>query len=136
MTHAQKEYLLKGAKIFGIFLYCLLILLFAIAGSETQNWMMWVSLAMFAAPAALIAFATLYIPIATAVWHWRLMGICEEEWQSKLLSHWWFWMCRSEKWFDYLKEDIEDDFGNDESAKQKATDFLYALKRVKKPKLL
>ena len=77
MTHAQKECLLKGAKIFGIFLYCILIIVFAAAGSETQNWMMWVSLAMLGAPSAFLAFALIYVPIATAVWHWRLLGICE-----------------------------------------------------------
>ena len=136
MTHAQKEYLLKGVKFFGIFLYCILTIVFTVAGSETQNWMMWVGLTMLVAPCVFIAFLLIYVPIATAVWHWRLMGICEEEWQSKLLSRWWFWMYRSEKWFDYLKGEIEDDFGDDESVKQKATDFLHALARVKKPRLL
>ena len=124
MTKMQKAYMTKGLKAVGIILYCIATMVFIIAGSETHQWIRWVGLAM------------LYIPIAMAVWHWRLMGICEEEWQSKLLSHWWFWMYRSDGWFDYLKEEIEDDFDDDENAKQKATDFLHALARVKKPRLL
>lgn len=136
MTKMQKAYVAKGLKVVGIILYCIAAMVFTVAGSETKHWIMWVGFAMIIAPVVSIAFAMLYISIATAVWHWRLMGICEEEWQSKLLSHWWFWMYRSEKWFDYLKEEIEDDFGDDESVKQKATDFLHALARVKKPRLL
>lgn len=137
MTHAQKEYLLKGAKFFGIFLYCTLIIVFAIAGSETQNWMMWVGLAMLGVPCVFIVFALIYVPVATAVWHWRLMGICEEEWQSDLLAQWWFWMYRSEKWFSYLSAEIYENLTEENQAeKQKQLDFLYALNRVKKPKWL
>ena len=136
MTKMQKAYVAKRLKVVGIILYCIAIMVFTIAGSTTGHWIMWVGLAMLGAPTIPIAFAMLYIPIASVVWHWRLLGICEEEWQSKLLSHWGLWMYRSEKWFDYLKEEIEDAFGDDENVKQKATDFLYALARVKKPKLL
>lgn len=137
MTHAQKEYLLKGAKLFGILLYCALIIVFAVAGSETQNWMMWVGLAMLGVPCVFIAFAVIYVPIATAIWHWRLMGICEEEWQSDLLAQWWFWMHRSEEWFNYLLTEVHEEWTEENHAEmQRRYDFLYELNRVKKPKWL
>ena len=135
MTTMQKNCLKKTLEVLGAIAYGIVAIVFAALG-DILYWAPWVSLAMIGLVALPIAFAIIYIPMATAVWHWRLMGICEEEWQSKLLSRWWFWMYRSEKWFNYLKEEIEDDFGDNEKAKQKATDFLYALARVKKPKLL
>ncbi len=135
MTKMQKAYVTKGLKVIGIILYCIATMVFIIAGSETKHWIMWVGLAMFIAPVIPIAFATFYIPIATTVWHWRLMGVCEEEWQAQLLSKWWFYINRSEKWCKYLKEEIEDNY-HDEVAKQTAIDFLHALARVKKPKWL
>lgn len=137
MTKMQKAYITKGFKVVGVILYCIAMVAFTIMGCETQHWIRWVGFSMILIPAAvLLAFVLLYIPIATAVWHWRLMGICEEEWQSKLLSNWWFWIRRSDEWFCYLRGEIEESFGDDGDAKQIAIDFLYALARVKKPKLL
>ena len=76
MTKMQKAYVVKGLKVVGIILYCIAIMVFTIAGSTTGHWIRWVGLAMIIALTLPIAFATLYIPIATAIWHWRLMGIC------------------------------------------------------------
>ena len=135
MTKMQKDHLKKTLKIIGAILYCITCLTFAVIGSETQNWMLWVSLAMTCVLAVPIAFMMVYVPIATAVWHWRLMGACDEEWQAQLLSKWWFFISRSEKWCKYLKEEIEDNY-HDEVVKQTAIDFLHALARVKKPKWL
>ena len=135
MTTMQRNCLKKTLAVLGAITYGIVAIVFA-ALSDVLYWAPWVSIAMTGLVAVPIAFAIIYVPIATAVWHWRLMGICEEEWQSKLLSSWWFWMYRNENWFCYLQEDITYNFSNDEKAKQKATDFLYALARVKKPKLL
>lgn len=136
MTIAQTEYLKKWLKGLGIAAYCIACITFGAIGAINDNWLIWVGLAMLGAPAAFIAFALIYVPIATMVWHWRLMAICENAWQAKLLDRWWFWMYRSEKWFDYLLTDIEETYGSDEKVKQMTTDFLHALARVKKPKLL
>ena len=136
MTKMQQNYLKRVLKVVGIIAYCLSIALFTIIGGANDHWTMWIGLGLMSLPAAFIAFACVYVPIATEVGHWRLMAICKNAWQAKLLDRWWFWMYRSEKWFDYLTTDIEEDFGDNEEMKQKATDFLHALAEVKKPKLL
>lgn len=132
MTTMQKNHLKKVLKVFGALAYGIIAITFIAAGEPWH----WITLAMTGLVALPIAVAMVYLPIAGAVWHWRLMGICEEEWQSNLLSCWWFWISRSENWFDYLKKEIESDFGDDEKAKRQAIDFLYALARVKKPRWL
>lgn len=136
MTTMQQNYLKKVLKAVGAIAYGIACALFTIIGGANNHWTMWIGLGLMGLPATLIAFACIYIPIATEVWHWRLMAICENAWQAELLDHWWFWMYRSEKWFDYLKTDIEENFSDTEEMKQMTTDFLHALARVKKPKLL
>lgn len=136
MTTMQQNYIKKVLKAIGVIAYCVAMALLTIIGGANNHWTMWIGLGLMGLPATLIAFACIYIPIATEVWHWRLMAICEDAWQAKLLDHWWFWMYRSEKWFDYLKTDIEENFSDTEEMKRMTTDFLHALARVKKPKLL
>lgn len=133
MNKMQKEYMMKWLKGLAVAGWIVLCLISAIMG---EPWL-WFAIGSMVVVCVPIAFAMIYIPIATQVWYWRLMGICEEEWQSDLLARWWFWMRRCENWFSSLATDIYEDWTEEnQEEKQKQLDFLYALNRVKKPKLL
>ena len=137
MTIAQKQYLKKWIITIGFFLYCIALLIFLFIGSETNNWMMWVGCGMLIAPAVPIAFAAFYIPIATIVWHWRLMGECTTDWETETLQRWWFFIRRSDTWKEYISEDIHENFSEEETEQyNKLVDFMYRLKSIKKPRWL
>lgn len=135
MTTAQREYLKKWLKGLGIAAYCITCITFSAIGAINDNWLIWIGLGMLGVPAASIAFASIYVPIATMVWHWRLMGECKTDWEARTLNHWWFWMQRSDSWAEYLTEEIED-YYEEKEVRQRHFDFLYRLENVKKPSWL
>ncbi len=138
MTKMQKDYIAKWLKVVGIILYCVATIVFMIAGGETRHWIMWVGLVMLAVPSAFIIFACAYVPFATMVWHWRLMGECKTEWESETLQRWWFWMYRSERWQDYLWQEVAEEYPEDTDydERRKMGEFIFRLAEVKKPRWL
>lgn len=135
MTTAQREYLKKRLKGLGIVAHCITIIVLVAIGAPNGTWPMWVALGMLGVPAVFIAFASIYVPIATAVWHWRMMGECHTEVESNILNQWWFFIVRSDSWVNYLTEEIED-YDAELNTKQFYLDFLHRLENVKKPKWL
>lgn len=135
MTIAQKEYLKKKLNVLAIIAYVITVITLTAIGAPNGTWPMWVTLGMVGVPAVTIACASIYVPIATMVWHWRMMGECHTETESKILDRWWFFIVRSDSWVDYLTEEIED-YDVEPSVKQFYLDFLHRLENVEKPKLL
>lgn len=135
MTTAQKEYLKKWLTGLAIAAYVFTIIIFTAIGAPNGTWPMWVALGMMLVPVAAIAFMTFYVPIATMVWHWRLMGECKNDWEARTLKHWWFWIQRSDSWVEYLTEVIEE-YYEEEEDRQMRLDFLHRLENVKKPSWL
>ena len=134
MTTAQKEYLKKWLNGLAIAAYVFTIIVLTAIGVPNGTWPMWVALGMMLVPAAAIAFMTLYVPIATMVWHWRLMCECKNNWEARILKRWWFWIQRSDSWVEYLTESIEEYY--EEEDRQMQLDFLHRLENVKKPSWL
>lgn len=131
MNKMQKEYLKKLFIGIGLFLWAVAIIVSATLG-EPWHWFAIGSTSVIAIP---MLFIILYVPIATQVWHWRLMGICNAETEEELLRDWWFWIRRSDTWADYIAQDILENY-TDTSSKTEAEDFLRRLAEVKKPKWL
>lgn len=135
MTTAQKEYLKKWLNGLAIAAYVFTIIVLTAIGAPNGTWPMWVALGMLSVPVAAIAFVAFYVPIATMVWHWRLMGECKNDWEARTLKHWWFWIQRSDSWVEYLTEEIEE-YYEEEEDRQMRLDFLHRLENVKKPRWL
>ena len=135
MTTAQKEYLKKLLKGLAIAAYCFTTIVLTAIGVPNGTWPMWVALGMMLVPAAAIAFVSFYVPIATLVWHWRLMGECKNDWEARTFNRWWFWIQRSDSWVKYLTEEIEEYYEEEEN-RQMRLDFLHRLESVKKPSWL
>jgi hypothetical protein len=84
MSNAQKNYLKKWATTLGIILSIVLIVTFIALGDPWH----WISLGI--AVLALVAIVVGFIAtaIASLIWHWRLMGVCENEWEEHMLKKW------------------------------------------------
>lgn len=135
MTNAQKAYLIKRLKVLGGIAYCVTAIVFAALGNILP-WAPYIALAQLGAVALPIAFAMIYVPIATAVWHWRLMGVCENEQEEKVLDAYWFYVYRSENWMSYLRADVNDRYADNEEHRDILLAFIDKLASVKKPRLL
>lgn len=131
MNKMQKEYLKKLFIGIGLFLWGVAIIVSAALG-EPWVWFAIGSMSVIAVPMLFVVF---YVPIATQVWHWRLMGICNTETEEELLRDWWFWMRWPDTWTEYIAQDILENYTNIKS-KTEAEDFLWRLAEVKKPKWL
>ena len=78
----------------------------------------------------------IYVPIASLVWYWRLMGICRNDWEENTLRFWWrfigYW-CGD--WENLIPQMIEEDY-DDEYNKNEAKKLFERIKAVNKPKWL
>jgi hypothetical protein len=134
MTDAQREWLKGKLKWFAFIAYCIVAVVCAALGNLVPT-LPYVSVAMMGALILPIAFATVYIPIALAVWHWRLLGVCANENEKNLLDAYWFWIYRSENWLQYLTEDVCDRYEEGEQ-RQILLGFIDKLSKVRKPRWL
>ena len=134
MTNAQREWLKGKLKWFAFITCCVTAVVCAALGNLVP-WLPWVSIAMMGLLVLPIAFAMFYIPIALAVWHWRLLGVCENENEKNLLNAYWFWIYRSESWAQYLTEDVCDRYEEGEH-RQILLNFINKLAAVPKPRWL
>lgn len=88
MSNAQKDYLKKWA--IGIGFVLALALLFTalvVGGIWAIIGLVFVGLLACSCVGILLVSA-----IGTLIWHWRLMGVCENEWEEQMLRYWWRWM--------------------------------------------
>ena len=130
MTTMQKKHLIKILTVFGALAYGITAIVFAAIGEPWH----WVAIGMMSLVALPIAVAMVYIPIAGAVWHWRLMGACITDEDEELLSGWWFYINRSESWAEYLRDEIAE--CKEDEWREGAEDLLNRLEKVKKPRWL
>ena len=110
MTNAQKRYLKKWA--IGIGIVLILALLFTsliVGGVWATIGFVVVTLIVFGCVGVLLTTA-----IGTLVWHWRLMGVCENEWEEHMLAYWWRWMGYwGGNWEDLIGQMIAEDYEQD-----------------------
>lgn len=135
MNKMQKEYVMKWLNGLAIAGWIVLCIVSATMG-EPWHWFALGSMIIVATP---IAFAMFYFPLATLVWHWRLMGVCETEAEGNVLKAWWFWMRRSDDWYGYLVNDIYERYPDEKADRESRyvlMTFLDKLTKVKKPKWL
>lgn len=130
MTNAQKEFIKRIVTIVGIVLYFIFIIVCGCIGN------IWARIAFGVAIATLVPMVgyIAYINIAKFIWHWRLMGECKNDFETKLLNHWWFWMTRSDSWHRYIQELIYDEYGEDDETRAKVLEFYVRCIEVNKPK--
>ena len=136
MTHAQRKYLKKWLTGIGIMLYCVILMILVVTGSNGIDICLWIGLAMIIIPCVPLVFILLSVPFATIIWHWRLMGECQNEWESNLLNQWWLWIYRSDSWVEYITELIYEEYQGDKELREYAVNFALRLDEVKKPKWL
>lgn len=88
MSNAQKNYLKKWAIALGCTLILGLLITCLVLG-EPWDW-----IAFGVVVAALVTCVAVLVieAIASLIWHWRLMGVCESEWEEEMLAHWWRYM--------------------------------------------
>ena len=72
MNKMQKEFIKNGALILGSIIYVALVFTGLALGG---GWFYWSAIMAFAILIPLSVYIV-YLPIATFVWHWRLMGAC------------------------------------------------------------
>lgn len=129
MNKMQKEWLKNAGLITGAILYLIIIL---ITMCLSEEWL-WISLILaLLVTIPIFIYGIIYVPIATFVWHWRLMGACITDEDEELLRTWWFWIKRSDYWADYLWEEIQE--MKDKEWREGAEDLRTRLMCVKKPK--
>ena len=128
MNKMQKEWLKNASVIIGAILYLALIIIPMLI-SKTGAW---ISFILCIPPLVFILGYAIYMPIATFIWHWRLMGACITDEDEELLRTWWFFIKRSECWADYLWKEIQE--MKDEEWREGAEDLRTRLMCVKKPK--
>lgn len=134
MSNAQKNYLKKWALVLGVISGVVLMITF-IALGEPWHWITFgvVVLALVAFLAGLVATV-----IASLVWHWRLMGVCENQWEEAMLAYWWRYMnywggC----WEDLIPRIIEEDTDEELGIERKQQMELFErFKAVKAPRVL
>ncbi len=128
MNKMQKEWLKNTGAIIGAILYLVAILITMFM----DGFWTWISFILSLIALIPILGYAIYCPIATFVWHWRLMGACITDEDEELLRTWWFFIKRSECWADYLWKEIQE-MENDEW-REGAEDLRTRLMCVKKPK--
>lgn len=132
MSNMQREWLKKIFSIVGIFAYLAFEMMTIVLGGG------WLYAGLIGGLLVLIPllFIILYVPIASIIWHWRLMGICENDWEENTLNCWWrfigYW-CGD--WENLIPQMIEEDY-DDEYNKNEAKKFFERIKAVKKPRWL
>ena len=127
MNKMQKEFIKNGALILGSIIYVALMFTGLALGG---GWFYWSAIMAFAILIPLSVYIV-YLPIATFVWHWRLMSVCITDEDEELLRTWWFFIKRSECWADYLWKEIQE--MKDEEWREGAEDLRTRLMCVKKP---
>lgn len=88
MSDAQKNYLKKWALALGVIFSVVLLVTFLILGHPFD----WITLGVLGC-VCLACIASVIVGVfASLIWHWRLMGACESEWEEEMLAHWWRYM--------------------------------------------
>ena len=133
MSNAQKEYLKKWA--IGIGCVLTLALLFtslAIGGIWATIGLVVVSLIVLGCVGVLLATA-----IGTLIWHWRLMGVCENEWEEHMLAYWWRWMGYwGGDWEELIAQIIAEDYEQNTQDYVLRMELYDKFRAVKAPKVL
>ena len=134
MSNAQKDYLKKWAIGIGFVLALALLFTALVAGG------VWAIIGLVFV--GLLACSCIGILLATAIasliWHWRLMGVCENEWEELMLKKWWRYMnywggC----WEDLIPRMIEEDTDEELGIERKQQMELFErFKAVKVPRVL
>ena len=88
MSNAQKDYLKKWAIGLAIFAFFALMIAFVIIGEPWH----WITCGMMAVVIVIFFVALVINAIGSFIWHWRLMGVCENEWEEHMLKKWWRYM--------------------------------------------
>lgn len=110
MSNAQKQYLKKWAIALGVILGVVLMATFVVLG---EPWL-WITFGI--ATLALVTIIVRFVveAIGSLIWHWRLMGVCENEWEEHMLKKWWRYMnywggCWEDLIAQWIAEDYEQD---------------------------
>ena len=134
MSNAQKNYLKKWAIALGCILIVGLLITCLILG-EPWDW-----IAFGVAVAVLVACVAVLVieVIASLIWHWRLMGACESEWEEEMLAYWWRFMNYwGGNWEELIPCMIEEDTDEELGIERKQQMELFErFKVVKAPRVL
>ena len=107
MSNAQKNYLKKWAIALGCILVLGLLITCIVVGEPWD----WIALGVAVAVLVTCVATLVFEAIASLIWHWRLMGVCENEWEEHMLKKWWRYMnywggC----WEDLIPQWIAEDY--------------------------
>ena len=107
MSNAQKDYLKKWAIVFAISTVFALMIMFICLGEPWH----WITLGIMVLLITVFVVALAINAIGSLIWHWRLMGVCENEWEEYILKKWWRYMnywggC----WEDLIPQWIAEDY--------------------------
>ena len=128
----QREWLKRVLFFVGMFAYLAFEMMTIVLGGR------WLYVGLIGGLVILVPllFILVYVPIASIIWYWRLMGICENDWEENTLRFWWrfigYW-CGD--WESLIPQIIEEDY-DDEYNKNEAKKLFERIKAVKKPRWL
>lgn len=134
MSNAQKDYLKKWAIALGCILILGLLITCLVLG-EPWDWIAFgVAVVVFGACVAVL----ISIAIGSLIWHWRLMGVCENEWEEEMLAYWWRWMnywggCWEELIPRLIEEETDEELGIERTSQM---ELFERFKAVKAPRVL
>lgn len=133
MTNAQKDYLKKWALALGISLGVVLLITFIVLGNPWH----WITFGVVAFTVVAIVVALVINAIGSFIWHWRLMGVCENEWEEHMLKYWWRYMnywggC----WEDLIAQMIAEDYEQDTEDYVLRMELYDKFRAVKAPRVL
>ena len=133
MTNAQKDYLRKWAINIGLVIILALLFTALIVGGVWRIiGLVLVGLVVCGCVGTIVAVA-----IGSLIWHWRLMGVCENEWEEQMLRYWWQYMnfwggC----WEDLIAQMIAENYEQDTEDYVLRMELYDKFREVKAPRVL
>ena len=133
MTNAQKDYLKKWAIAFAVIAVFALMIMFICLGEPWH----WITLGIMVLLTAVFVVALVTNAIASLIWHWRLMGVCDNEWEEHMLKKWWRYMnywggC----WEDLIPQWIAEDYEQNSQDYVLRMELYDKFRAVKVPRVL
>lgn len=134
MSHAQKEYLKKWIIAIVVAIFVALMIVCIYLGDPWQ----WVPLVLVGGMGVAFIITLAVNVVASMVWHWRLMGVCENEWETAILQYWWRWMnyWGYGSWEEIISEFIAEKYDPSSEDYLLRQALLEKFKAVKAPRVL
>lgn len=133
MSNAQKNYLKKWAIALGIIFSVALMIACLVIGNP---WDMIASAIVCLGGLVLIAVMMAGI-IGSMIWHWRLMGVCENDWEEHMLKYWWRFMNYwGGDWEELIAQMIAEDYEQDSEDYVLRMELYDKFRAVKAPRVL